>query len=124
MMVPALKRNIENGMSSFEVLQYRINHLESRSHELHQTMDRLLSDIGRLTGKLNSRTTPRRERLELEGELTVKRNALEQVRISSSEAMHELIGMRKAVDVIIVISNYGGEVNDSNRRQIEDILRY
>lgn len=124
MMEPALKRNIENGMSSFEVLQFRINHLEARSHELRQTMDRLLSDIDGLTAKKDSRTTSRRERWEIEGELMTKRSELEMVRRSSSEATHELMGMRKAVDVIIVISNYGGEVNDNNRRRIEEILRY
>ena len=123
-MEPALKRNIENGMSSFEVLQFRINHLEARSHEPRQTMDRLLSDIDGLTAKKDSRTTSRRERWEIEGELKTKRNELERIRSSSSEATHELMGMRKAVDVIIVISNYGGEVNDSNRRRIEEILRY
>lgn len=124
MMVSALKRNIENGMSSFEVLQYRISHLETRSHDLRQTMDQLLYDIEQLTSKQSSRYITRRERLELESELHIKRDALEQVRRSSSETTYELMGMRKAVDIIIVISNYGGEVNDSNRKRVEEILRY
>ena len=82
---------IENGMSSFELLQAKVSSLEA---------------------------TEKRMSIEL----SIQREALKNYHNERSRVSAELRGLRTAIDLILTVSNYGGEVTPGNRRLIESIL--
>lgn len=64
----------------------------------------------------------RRTRFELSIELPIQREALKNYHNERSRVSAELRGLRTAIDLILTVSNYGGEVTPGNRRLIEGIL--
>ena len=67
-------------------------------------------------------STPRRTRFELSIELPIQREALKNYHNERSRVSAELRGLRTAIDLILTVANYGGEVTPNNRRMIESIL--
>ena len=103
---------IENGMSSFELLQAKVSSLEATEKRMSIEEDR----------RYNNPSTPRRTRFELSIELPIQREALKNYHNERSRVSAELRGLRTAIDLILTVSNYGGEVTPGNRRLIESIL--
>ena len=110
---------IENGMSSFELLQAKVSSLEATEKCMSIEEDRRIDAMDRT---YNNPSTPRRTRFELSIELPIQREALKNYHNERSRVSAELRGLRTAIDLILTVSNYGGEVTPNNRRMIESIL--
>lgn len=70
----------------------------------------------------NNWNTTRHERFTIEDEIVALQARADRVFKEYVRNYDKYLAMKAAVDVIIYISNYGGEVTPQNRRQIEDIL--
>ena len=113
---------IENGMSCFEILQAKISDLETISGRMWEERTRRNATIEGMKKALENTKISRKERFEISIELPIQ-----EVKLQSCDAEHrritaELKGLRKAIDTIIVITNYGGELTEQNRPYIESIL--
>lgn len=84
--------------------------------------DRRMAAIDAMDRTYNNPSTPRRTRFELSIELPIQREALKNYHNERSRVSAELRGLRTAIDLILTVSNYGGEVTPNNRRMIESIL--
>lgn len=117
---------IENGMSSFELLQAKVSSLEATEKRMSIEEDRRMAAIDAMDRTYNNPSTPRRTRFELSIELSIElpiqREALKNYHNERSRVSAELRGLRTAIDLILTVSNYGGEVTPGNRRLIESIL--
>lgn len=113
---------IENGMSSFELLQAKVSSLEATEKRMSIEEDRRMAAIDAMDRTYNNPSTPRRTRFELSIELPIQREALKNYHNERSRVSAELRGLRTAIDLILTVSNYGGEVTPGNRRLIESIL--
>ena len=113
---------IENGMSSFELLQAKVSSLEATEKRMSIEEDRRMAAIDAMDRTYNNPSTPRRTRFELSIELPIQREALMIYHNERSRVSAELRGLRTAIDLILTVSNYGGEVTPGNRRLIEGIL--
>lgn len=109
---------IENGMSSFELLQAKVSSLETTEKRMSIEEDRRMAAIDAMDRTYNNPSTPRRTRFEL----PIQREALKNYHNERSRVSAELRGLRTAIDLILTVSNYGGEVTPNNRRMIESIL--
>lgn len=109
---------IENGMSSFELLQAKVSSLEATEKCMSIEEDRRMAAIDAMDRTYNNPSTPRRTRFEL----SIQREALKNYHNERSRVSAELRGLRTAIDLILTVSNYGGEVTPNNRRMIESIL--
>ena len=107
---------IENGMSSFELLQAKVSSLEATEKRMS------MAAIDAMDRTYNNPSTPRRTRFELSIELPIQREALKNYHNERSRVSADLRGLRTAIDLILTVSNYGGEVTPNNRRMIESIL--
>lgn len=114
---------IENGMSCFEVLHYRIKGMEKAYDEAQRAIEAQEQYIKAMRHKLAS-NPPRHERLTLSIDIGVETDKYNAMLNRAQNLYYEIKGMRKAVDVIIFMTNYGGELTEQNRRQIEAILNY
>lgn len=114
--------SIENGMSSFELLQAKVSSLEAKEKRMSIEEDRRAAAIEAMDRTYNNPATPRRTRFELSIELPIQREALRNYRNEHNRVVSELRGLRTAIDLILTVSNYGGEVTPNNRRMIEAIL--
>lgn len=112
---------IENGMSSFELLQAKVSSLEATEKRMSIEEDRRMA-ADAMDRTYNNPSTPRRTRFELSIELPIQREALKNYHNERSRVSAELRGLRTAIDLILTVSNYGGEVTPGNRRLIESIL--
>lgn len=112
---------IENGMSSFELLQAKVSSLEATEKRMSIEEDRRMAAIDAMDRTYNNPSTPRRTRFELSIELPIQREALKNYHNERSRVSAELRGLRTAIDLILTVSNYGGEVTPGNRRLIESI---
>lgn len=117
-----LSRPIENGMSSYEVLQYQINKLEQAAKEKHAAHEEIMARIEQLKVRVDNWNVSRRERWTIEDNIASLQTMADRLFREYVQITDECRGIRKAVDVIIFISNYGGEVTQQNRRQLENIL--
>lgn len=117
-----LNKSIENGMSCFEVLQHKINSLEKAAQAKYAEYDETIHDIEQLKVRLKCWNISIRERLTIEGDIEMLRSRADRVFRDYMHLTDECRGMRKSVDTIIFINNYGGEVTQQNRQQIEQIL--
>lgn len=115
---------IENGMSSFELLQAKISSLETRLETMRGEVDRRTAAIDAMRQAEQNHATSRRERFELSVEIPVQCESLKYLHNECSKVASEIRGLRTAMDLIITVSNYGGEVTQKNRRMIEGILNY
>lgn len=117
-----LIREYEDGASCFEVLQQRISNME-QAHAAAQIaieeQDRRISEMRR---RLASGQITRRERFSLELDISTEVDKYRAMVNRRQCLYYEIKGMRKSVDLIIFINNYGGEVTPQNRRQIEAIM--
>ncbi|DAH42533.1 MAG TPA: hypothetical protein [Bacteriophage sp.] len=113
---------IENGMSSFELLQAKVSSLEATEKRMSIEEDRRMAAIDAMDRTYNNPSTPRRTRIEISIELPIQREALKNYHNERSRVSAELRGLRTAIDLILTVSNYGGEVTPGNRRLIEGIL--
>ena len=113
---------IENGMSSFELLQAKVSSLEATEKRMSIEEDRRMAAIDAMDRTYNNPSTPRRTRFELSRELPIQREALKNYHNERSRVSAELRGLRTAIDLILTVSNYGGEVTPGNCRLIEGIL--
>ena len=111
---------IENGMSSFELLQAKVSSLEATEKRMSIEEDRRMAAIDAMDRTYNNPSTPRRTRFELSIDLPIQREALKNYHNERSRVSAELRGT--AIDLILTVSNYGGEVTPNNRRMIESIL--
>lgn len=114
--------SIEYGMSSFELLQAKIASLEAKEKHMSIEEDRRTAAIEAMDRTYNNPATPRHTRFELSIELPIQREALRNYHNERSRVAAELRGLRTAIDLILTVSNYGGEVTPNNRRMIEAIL--
>lgn len=113
---------IENGMSSFELLQAKISSLETRLETMRTEEERRAAAIDAMRQAEQNHMTSRRERVELSVEIPVQCESLKYLRNECSKIASEIRGLRTAMDLIITVSNYGGEVTPKNCRMIEAIL--
>lgn len=113
---------IENGMSSFELLQAKVSSLEALEKYMNIEETRRMAAIDAMDRTYNNPATPRRTRSELSIQLPIQREALRNYHDERSRVAAELRGLRTAIDLILTVSNYGGEVTPRNRRMIEGIL--
>lgn len=113
---------IENGMSCFELLQAKVSSLEAKEKRMSIEEDRRTAAIEAMERTYNNPATPRHTRLELSCEIPVQRESLRTYSNERSRIAAELHGLRTAIDLILTVTNYGGEVTPSNRRIIEAIL--
>ena len=67
---------IENGMSSFELLQAKVSSLEATEKCMSIEEDRRMAAIDAMDRTYNNPSTPRRTRFELSIELPIQREAL------------------------------------------------
>ena len=124
MLLPTLKRDIEDGMSCFEVLQSKMTSLQTESRKQNEKIEATLADIESMNMRLNSRHLSRHDRFNMEADLEIMYEKLQRDQHEYSRTTAELTGMRKAFDVILTIHNTGGEINSMNRRRVETILNY
>ena len=124
MLLPTLDKDIEDGMSCFEVLQYKMTSLQTASRKQHEKIEAMLADIESMNMRLNSRGLSRYDRFNMEADLKTMYDKLQRSQHEYSRTTAELTGMRKAFDVILMIHNTGGEINSMNRRKVETILDY
>ena len=117
-----LSRPIENGMSSYEVLQYQINRLEQAAKEKHAAHEEIMARIEQLRIKVDNWTVSRRERWTIEDNIASLQTRADRLFREYIQITDECRGIRKAVDVIIYIHNNGEMITDRNRRQVENIL--
>lgn len=117
-----LSRPIENGMSSYEVLQYQINKLEQAAKEKYAAHEEIMARIEQLKVRVDNWNVSRRERWTIEDNIASLQTKADRLFREYVQITDECRGIRKAVDVIIFISNYGGEVTQQNRRQLENML--
>ena len=115
---------IENGMSSFELLQAKVASLELKLKAMRAEEERRGAAIEAMRKSENNPAISRRERLEISVELPIQCEALRSYHTQTAEVSAELRGLRTAIDLILTVSNYGGEVTPNNRRMIEGILCY
>lgn len=115
---------IENGMSCYEVLQIKISSLEELYKSMNKERERRSAAIEAMERTANNISVPRRDRSRLSVEIPIQKESLRNYDGQISRVYAELKGMRKSLDLIITISNYGGELTDSNRKQVESILNY
>ena len=109
-------------MSSYEVLQYQINKLEQAAKEKHAAHEEIMARIEQLKVRVDNWNVSRRERFTIEDNIAMLQTRADRLFREYVQITDECRGIRKAVDVIIFISNYGGEVTQQNRRQLENIL--
>lgn len=117
-----LNKSIENGMSCFEVLQHKINSLEKAAQAKYTEYDETMHSIDQLKVRLGNWNISRRERFTIEDNIEMLRTKADRAFRDYMHLTDECRGMRKSVDTIIFISNYGGEVTQQNRQQVEQIL--
>ena len=89
---------IENGMSSFELLQAKVASLEAKERRMSEDENRRIAAI------------------------PIQCEALKHLHNERCCVSSEIRGLRTAIDLILAVSNYGGEVTQNNRRMIESIL--
>lgn len=117
-----LSRPIENGMSSYEVLQYQINKLEQTAKEKHAAHEEIMAHIEQLKVRVDNWNVSRRERWTIEDNIAALQTRADRLFREYIQITDECRGIRKAVDVIIYIHNNGEMITDRNRRQVENIL--
>ena len=117
-----LSRPIENGMSSYEVLQYQINKLEQAAKEKHAAHEEIMARIEQLKVRIDNWNVSRRERWTIEDNIASLQTRADRLFREYIQITDECRGIRKAVDVIIYIHNNGEMITDRNRRQVENIL--
>ena len=117
-----LSRPIENGMSSYEVLQYQINKLEQAAKEKHAAHEEIMARIEQLKVRVDNWNVSRRERWTIEDNIASLQTRADRLFREYIQITDECRGIRKAVDVIIYIHNNGEMITDRNRRQVENIL--
>lgn len=117
-----LSRPIENGMSSYEVLQYQINKLEQAAKEKHAAHEEIMAHIEQLKVRVDNWNVSRRERWTIEDNIAALQTRADRLFREYIQITDECRGIRKAVDVIIYIHNNGEMITDRNRRQVENIL--
>lgn len=113
---------IENGMSCFEILQVKISELETLSGRMWAEITRRNAAIEGMRKSLDNTKISRRERFDISIELPIQECKLQSCYAEHSRIDAELKGLRKAIDTIIIITNYGGQLTDQNRPYIESIL--
>lgn len=113
---------IENGMSCFEILQVKISELETLSGKMRGEITRRSATIDGMRKALDNTKIPRKERFDISIELPIQECKLQSCYAEHSRIDAELKGLRKAIDTIIIITNYGGELTDKNRSYVESIL--
>lgn len=113
---------IETGMSAYELIEAKINALELKEKSMRQEENKRTAAIEAMDRTLNNPATSRRDRLEISIELPIQRESLRHYHNERNEVLAELRGLRTAIDLILTVSNYGGEVTPNNRRMIEAIL--
>ena len=117
-----LSRPIENGMSSYEDLQYQINKLEQAAKEKHAAHEEIMARIEQLKVRIDNWNVSRRERWTIEDNIASLQTRADRLFREYIQITDECRGIRKAVDVIIYIHNNGEMITDRNRRQVENIL--
>lgn len=115
---------IENGMSCFELLQAKISSLETLYNDMENERLRRHVAIEAMERSVNNMSVSRRDRLELSIEIPIQKESLVDFDRRTAKVHAELKGMRKALDLILMVSNSGGELTAQNRPQIEAILNY
>lgn len=115
---------IENGMSCFELLQAKISSLEALYNDMENERLRRHVAIEAMERSVNNMSVSRRDRLELSIEIPIQKESLVDFDRRTAKVYAELKGMRKALDLILMVSNSGGELTAQNRPQIEAILNY
>lgn len=113
---------IENGMSSFELLQAKVASLEAKERRMSEDENRRIAAIDAMREMEKNPTASRRDRLELSVDIPIQCEALKHLHNERCCVSSEIRGLRTAIDLILTVSNYGGEVTPNNRRMIESIL--
>lgn len=113
---------IENGMSSFELLQAKVASLEAKERRMSEDENRLIAAIDAMRQMEKNPVTSRRDRFELSADIPIQCEALKHLHNERCRVSSEIRGLRTAIDLILTVSNYGGEVTPNNRRMIESIL--
>lgn len=113
---------IENGMSSFELLQAKISSLEAQEKRMSEDENRRIAAIDAMRQMEKTPTTSRRDRFELSADIPIQCEALKHLHNERCRVSSEIRGLRTAIDLILTVANYGGEVTPNNRRMIENIL--
>lgn len=117
-----LIREYEDGASCFEVLQQRISNMEQAHAAAQMAIEEQDRRISEMRRRLASGQITRRERFNLELDINTEVDRYRAMVNRRQCLYYEIKGMRKSVDLIIFINNYGGEVTPQNRRQIEAIM--
>lgn len=117
-----IARPIENGMSSYEVLQHEIIRLSEAAQKKYAEHEEIMARIERLKVRLDNWNVSRRERWTMEDEIELLRTKADRLIRDYIRLSDECRGMKKAVDLIIYVHNNGGEVTERNRRGVEALM--
>ena len=116
-----IEKKPENGASCYEVLQFKISSMEQTYNKAQQAIEAQGAKVDLLRAKL-IRCKNHREHFNLSIEVDVETQHYKAMVDRAQNLYYEIKGMRKTLDTILFITNYGGELTDKNRRQIESIL--